>query len=715
MIGQINKDTCLLPASAWPLQCVLVGSCSHWLVQFCAQLPVLRGCCLLLSICGCAGRCSLLAAACMEEEEPGKRRRLSALAGTGYVSTSALSQILGQVDPGSSSSRSSIRRQVNADLNASPYGPCLVETDLAGYKWTAVNPFALLSIMCEQCPEFSEALAKTNEKAPCSAADPWRLIFYVDEATPGNLLRADNTRKAWLFYWSIAELGPELLCKAHMWFLGGVLLSTHAKAVGGLSFAFKKLLGLFFGESFNFSTSGAQLSARGSVLWVFAKAAVVVADEPGLKHILGCKGAGGTKPCFACKNVVSYRSELVEHAGGDYLVDIRCTAVGRLDLHSDASVFEIIDRLAAARPHMRAGAFKDLEQALGYNHDEHGLLQDLNMRGVLPPITSFMYDFMHVYLVSGIANHEVHHFLQALKAVLRLTFTHLRRYLQEAGWHAPAWCAKMRLQDVFSEAREKATSDSLKAGASELLSLYAPLRHLIETMIAPTGALALQCDSLLKLCTVLDGLQVVSRGLVSAEELGADIARHLDAYAAAYPDAGVKPKHHYALHLPLLLQRHGAIWGCFVHERKHKGFKQFAPNCTNMAGFERAVAADLVNHQVNALRAEGACKTGTYVISDTQAVHGMLHVSAKDLAAFTDGRVGMVRRFLRGEAVEEHMCSVHLCEAVGAGPGRSSRVCRRTEREAMIPLGMLEDTLVWAPHDSGSLLFLAPPSWSWRR
>eukprot|EP00969_Alexandrium_andersonii_P188572 8334255-Alexandrium_andersonii.AAC.1 len=79
------------------------------------------------------------------------------------------------------------------------------------------------------------------------------------------------------------------------------------------------MLGLFWGDTFNFMDSGVQLSARGSVLWVSARAGVVVGDEPALKHLLGCKGSGGAKPCFACKNVVSQRSELARHAEGDYI------------------------------------------------------------------------------------------------------------------------------------------------------------------------------------------------------------------------------------------------------------------------------------------------------------------------------------------------------------------------------------------------------------
>eukprot|EP00969_Alexandrium_andersonii_P270735 11966355-Alexandrium_andersonii.AAC.1 len=95
--------------------------------------------------------------------DPPKRRRLSTLAGIGYVSTAALAHILDEVDPSQSHSRSSIRRDVNEDLESSPYGPCLVEVDMDGYAWTACNPFALLSTMCEQCPDFAEALAKTND------------------------------------------------------------------------------------------------------------------------------------------------------------------------------------------------------------------------------------------------------------------------------------------------------------------------------------------------------------------------------------------------------------------------------------------------------------------------------------------------------------------------------------------------------------------------
>ena len=37
---------------------------------------------------------------------------------------------------------------------------------------------------------------------------------------------------------------------------------------------------------------------------MYAKLAVLVADEVALKEMMGCKGHGGTKPCLLCMNCV---------------------------------------------------------------------------------------------------------------------------------------------------------------------------------------------------------------------------------------------------------------------------------------------------------------------------------------------------------------------------------------------------------------------------
>lgn len=49
---------------------------------------------------------------------------------------------------------------------------------------------------------------------------------------------------------------------------------------------------------------------------------------------------------------------------------------------------------------------------------------------------------------------------------------------------------------------------------------------------------------------------------------------YVPALQACHGDQHVLPKHHLAMHLAMQLQRHGALWTCFVHERRHKILKR---------------------------------------------------------------------------------------------------------------------------------------------
>ena len=52
-----------------------------------------------------------------------------------------------------------------------------------------------------------------------SYTQPWSIVFYTDEASLGNLLRMDNTRKWHAFYFSVSEFGAEALSKEYNCFV----------------------------------------------------------------------------------------------------------------------------------------------------------------------------------------------------------------------------------------------------------------------------------------------------------------------------------------------------------------------------------------------------------------------------------------------------------------------------------------------------------------
>ena len=107
----------------------------------------------------------------------------------------------------------------------------------ATFKWPLVHCRNGLPHALSNCPGFKHRFLEALAARPSSAASPWRLVLYIDEITPGNVLRPDNKRKDTAFYSSFCELGG-FLRKEEAWLLAGVLRSDVVKNIsGGISAA----------------------------------------------------------------------------------------------------------------------------------------------------------------------------------------------------------------------------------------------------------------------------------------------------------------------------------------------------------------------------------------------------------------------------------------------------------------------------------------------
>jgi hypothetical protein len=442
--------------------------------------------------------------------------------------------------------------------------------------------------------------------------------MYQDEATPGNLLRPDNKRKTQVWYWSFAELGHGLLSKASAWVVAGVLRSTVVSQVkGGLSSAFRALMRLFFGNPHNFATSGITLPCNPGVL-VFARLGACLADEAAIKHTWSVKGASGSKPCMLCKNVVEARTGVASLDPTGYLVDIGCFDVALFDEHSDETLWEACDLLQARSGSGTKKAFAALEQSLGVVHEPEGILLDRSLRSFVCPASSTVWDWMHVFLVHGLFQLEAHLLFGRLKDACGWGFPEVAAYM--ATWHWPSH-VKERPDDVFNARRASAGNNAgtFKAGASEILRLYPVMRFMLRMVLGGAGRLDRERCSFDALCSTLDALMAVKSGRISALLLHQRITQHFQAFQVAYPDSGWVPKHHYALHLPGMLRRHGTLWACFVQERRHKVLKVNASRITNTGNFEESLARALFNVHVSWLEEEEFTTTGSFLREERAA------------------------------------------------------------------------------------------------
>ena len=96
----------------------------------------------------------------------------------------------------------------------------------------------------------AEAYRQVLALRPNTIQSPWKMIWYFDELTPGNVLRQDNKRKAMAVYISFAELGTSLLCRSEFWMTIAVARCSMIREVpGGWSRMLRDLVrAAFIGE-----------------------------------------------------------------------------------------------------------------------------------------------------------------------------------------------------------------------------------------------------------------------------------------------------------------------------------------------------------------------------------------------------------------------------------------------------------------------------------
>ena len=112
------------------------------------------------------------------------------------------------------------RRQLIADCHGGGLGPLIQEAtvqDNAGEPATLVFTSLLtyLIALFARGGSFTKLMSSKHAQCPSSPSQPWKLIIYLDELIPGNVLgRAE--RKSWAWYASFLEFGNHL-SSIHSW------------------------------------------------------------------------------------------------------------------------------------------------------------------------------------------------------------------------------------------------------------------------------------------------------------------------------------------------------------------------------------------------------------------------------------------------------------------------------------------------------------------
>eukprot|EP00959_Pyramimonas_sp_CCMP1952_P463390 9484848-Pyramimonas_sp.AAC.1 len=416
------------------------------------------------------------------------------------------------------------------------------------------HPFAFLEVAAKRSISFARFLAATWE----ASSNEMSLVFYTDEVTPGNPLAESNERKIQAVYWTWTQIGYLGLSSEDLWFTLAVIRTSEvAKVKGGMSAICKHLLKYFLGRPssrdlrdgilFHVPNEAASRVLHGDL-------SCMVQDERAHTFAVHCKGSGGHNICALCRNVVADKSSWLPDASG-FLVSGSCLDVRRFVEHTDSSLAGVQALLLKrSQEGVTKGEFELLEQQMGFIFEPASLMQDLELGVKLRSI--WCWDWLHVYLASGIFSEEVKELLSLLSRY-NLGGNVLNSYLERWQW-PKGYASGSQLC--------KKGSHQPSGQASVFLSAAPVLRHWLKEVVVAKGILKLHCESLMKACDVLDLLQISNSGLVSPIDLGRDIVSHLTLQQSAWGLQLWRPKSHWAMHLPKQLLIHGQLISCFLAE-----------------------------------------------------------------------------------------------------------------------------------------------------
>ena len=235
------------------------------------------------------------------------------------------------------------------------YGPILIEVPLIPASDDATepptmhiaHPHAMLWYATYNLHGWQQLFFDRLQRYPSTEAQPWKMILYSDEVTPGDPLGPISTRKVQCLYWSFLELGIAALSREDAWFHVGVKRSKDCIAVaGGLAQLIGGVLKACFPRhGYNLSKGGILLKRPdGTQFRFFAELHIFIQDGAAHKLTFQCKGDGGMKCCILCMNCVATESDVISFDGSN-LLNANIYRQRDMDLASDSDLRGAIHRL----------------------------------------------------------------------------------------------------------------------------------------------------------------------------------------------------------------------------------------------------------------------------------------------------------------------------------------------------------------------------------
>ena len=519
-------------------------------------------------------------------ERASKLRRLEDLRRSNpHISASALSELIQDIEkhgvPDLHGRKHVQEAREHTVRMHNAYGPMLCTTpvhckDGSTKDLLYVNFLTLLQAMFEQGGGMTKLIKTTMATSPCSPQEPWSLIFYSDEVVPGNVLSADTSRKVQCCYVSFLEFGPVALSKEEAWF---AILACRSNVVsevhGGMSQVTACLLEqLLHPENYDPKLGGFVLKdEKNCTIRIFYKLGCFLQDGAAHKAVFSLKGDAGSKFCMFCQTLVTEKSGMQAEDGTDILVANEWD-LSKIQQATDQDILGTIARLTLKQKELSKQDFALWQQAVGFNWNPYDLLHHPGLQEDILPISQFLHDYMHCFLVTGIFQTTIWLLLTSLEVAFGSIYPMVEQCL--GNWTLPA-SKKTPLKELFSKKRYTANKKAMtfKCTASEALGLGPILRYWLAVIVIPNAEewLKQQCNAFLALTDIIDLIQLVPLGCITPGHIHDAVQTFLNLCLKVGWKDFMHSKFHWALHFADHLQKHKQLPSCFVQERKHKVVK----------------------------------------------------------------------------------------------------------------------------------------------
>ena len=487
----------------------------------------------------------------------------------------------------------------------------MVDNDGNILYWDVVRLQKLLPYAVHACAGFAALLARTLETRPSLPDNPWQLVLYEDEITPGNQHMPLNRRNINAMYVSFLEFG-RALCTEEAWIPIGVLRATLKDSIAsGYSQATRVVLrSLFVGEEQ--LQDGIRLDLATPQL-LFVTFGMLLADEDAMQSVWCSLGSSGTICCLACRNVTPKQVELAENDDSGWLVDVCCADPTKFDPATDADLYSAWDQLAAMKMRRHTAAeLQEHERAWGVRHHPQGLLADIELRSVVPPHKACR-GGMHHFFSNGVANVELRPLLRTLADECDIDWKLIHQYCGSSCFKYPAIraAACKNSRRVFNKWSAKSDSPLFPGSAGDIKTVVYTLRHMLETSVEIDETNEKEINSFLALAECIDVLELLKFGDTSDATLDYFTDRVKNFFRLsklAYKKEMFRPKHHGMFHIPtqvrIFLRKY---LDCFTAERKNKNVGTVSSVVDNTLVFERSVGKRLLHAWIESVQADRWC------------------------------------------------------------------------------------------------------------